>query len=682
VSLLIDSLLKERYRIKKLLGQSGMSAIYLAEDEVLKVRVAVKENLLTTGGHSRQFRREATILARLRHPNLPRVIDHFIVEESGEYLVMDYISGEDLREKLNRNGEALSEAEVVEIGATICKALMHLHKCKPPIIHRDIKPANIKITPEGNIILVDFGLAKVFQSGEMTATGAQGITAGYSPVEQYGQGTDERSDIYALGATLYNALTNRQPVESIERALGTDKLKPIKTINPSISNAVVAVVNKAMAIEAAERFQSAEDFYKALLEAFPLEGKTSNTERKQAVKKPESISLKAQQQEVAAVSSIAQLNTRKRKRLLAWLIPLVFLFAVVSVGVAFVLSGSTGGIFGPSSDLAPTQTGVKAVFPTMQAPTLTLPPAEVLETDPSDELVTAPIEASTPTFTAVLTPQGGGKGQVAFVSERGGGQPQIWLINVDGSDLQRLTNKPDGACQPAWSPNGQRLAYISPCDGQKDRYDGASLFILNMSTHVSELVSTFSKGDYDPAWSPDGRKIAFTSLQTGKPQIFVYDLAARASQQLMNRSTISRQPAWSPDGARIAFVAPSPTTNKPQVWLVDSAGESAPKLFSEGGWSEVYRPVWTPDGKALLFDLGKQNGIAGKHLVGSVIQIETSVSFPESLDYSSDGASVICDGVFNLPGRDIIIMLETGARPQRLTNDPAEDYQPAWRPSD
>ncbi len=682
MSLLIDSLLKERYRIKKLLGQSGMGTIYLAEDEVLKVQVAVKENLYTTEGHSRQFRREATILARLRHPNLPRVIDHFVMEDSGEYLVMDYISGEDLRERLNRNGEALSEAEVVEIGVAMCKALMHLHKCKPPIIHRDIKPANIKITPEGNIILVDFGLAKVFQSGEMTATGAQGITAGYSPVEQYGQGTDVRSDIYALGATLYNALTNKQPVESIERALGTDKLTPIKTINPSISDATVAVVDKAMAVEAVERFQSAEDFHKALLEAFPLEGKISKTERKKAVKKPESISSRARQQEAATASSTPQSSTRKPKRLLAWLIPLVFLLSVASVGIAFILSGSTGGIFGPSSDLAPTQTRANAVLPATQALILTLPPDEVLEATPSDELAAAPTEAPKPTFTAVLTPQGGGKGQVAFVSERGGGQPQIWLINLDGNDLQRLTNESDGACQPAWSPNGQRLAYISPCDGQKDRYDGASLFILNMDTHISELVSTFSNGDYDPAWSPDGRKIAFTSLQTGKPQIFVYDFATRTSQQLMNRSTISRQPAWSPDGARIAFVAPSPTTNKPQVWLVDSVGESAPKLFSESGWSEVYRPVWTPDGKAILFDLGKQNGIAGKHLVGSVIQIETSVSFPESLDYSSDGTSVICDGVFNLPGRDIIIMLETGARPQRLTNDPAEDYQPSWRPGD
>lgn len=680
MSLLIDSLLKERYRIKKLLGQSGMGTIYLAEDEVLKVQVAVKENLFTTEGHSRQFRREATIVARLRHPNLPRVIDHFSVEESGEYLVMDYISGEDLREIIKRKGGALPEAEVVEIGVTICKALMHLHKCKPPIIHRDIKPANIKITPEGNIILVDFGLAKVFQSGEMTATGAQGVTAGYSPVEQYGQGTDVRSDIYAFGATLYNALTNEQPVESIERALGTDKLTPIKTINPSVSDATVAVVNKAMAVEAGERFQSVEEFHKALLEAFPLESNVSKTDRKKAVKKPGSISSISQQQEAVDASSTVQPDTRKRKRLLAWLIPLVFLFAVVSVGVAFILSGSTGGIFGFLADLESTQTRASAVLPATQVLILTLPPDEVLEAALSNELAATPTEAYSPTFTAVLTPQGGGPGQVAFVSEREGGQPQIWLINVNGTDLQRLTNESDGACQPAWSPNGQRLAYISPCDGQKNRYDGASLFILHMETYISELVSTFSNGDYDPAWSPDGRKIAFTSLQTGKPQIFVYDFAARTSQQLMNRSTINRQPAWSPDGARIAFVAPSPTTNKPQVWLVDSAGESAPKLFSESGWSEVYRPVWTPDGKAVLFDLGKQNGIAGKYLVGSVIQIETNVSFPEGLDYSSDGTSVVCDGVFNLPGRDIIIMLETGARPQQLTNDPAEDYQPAWRP--
>jgi serine/threonine protein kinase len=144
------SLLNNRYRIAEVLGQGGMAAVYRAIDENLGVDVAVKENLFTTDEYARQFRLEATILASLRQPNLPRVSDHFVIEPLGQYLVMDFIEGEDLRQRLDRLGQ-LPEQEVIIIGVAICDAISYMHTRKPMILHRDIKPGNVRITPNGHI---------------------------------------------------------------------------------------------------------------------------------------------------------------------------------------------------------------------------------------------------------------------------------------------------------------------------------------------------------------------------------------------------------------------------------------------------------------------------------------------------------------------------------------------------
>lgn len=192
-----ESILINRYRIIETLGQGGMGSVYRAWDDNLNVEVAVKENLFTTEEYNRQFRREATILATMRHPNLPRVSDHFEIANQGQYLVMDYIEGEDLRQRMDRV-DILPAEEVIVVGAAVCEALSYLHTRQPPILHRDLKPGNIKINPDGVIYLVDFGLAKIVSGSQATTTGARAMTPGYSSPEQYGTSrTDARSDIYS-----------------------------------------------------------------------------------------------------------------------------------------------------------------------------------------------------------------------------------------------------------------------------------------------------------------------------------------------------------------------------------------------------------------------------------------------------------------------------------------------------
>jgi serine/threonine-protein kinase len=259
-----------RYRIKERLTQGGMGTVYLATDRNLAERpVAIKENSDASTITQEQFQREAAMLARLTHPNLPRVTDYFIEPSGRQYLVMDYIPGEDLRQIVIRRGGQLPEDEALAWLDGVLSALEYMHGwidndtgLPRPIIHRDIKPSNIKRTPNGRIVLVDFGLAK-YHSGDETQIGARAVTPGYSPLEQYTGGTDVRADIYALGATLYALLTGERPPDSPARASGAALPSP-RQRNPTVSRNTERVLLRALQMQANERFQSVQEMRAAL----------------------------------------------------------------------------------------------------------------------------------------------------------------------------------------------------------------------------------------------------------------------------------------------------------------------------------------------------------------------------------------------------------------------------------
>ena len=260
-------LLRGRYKIKRIIGQGGMGSIYLAEDTRLVGRLcALKEvehdktlNSQLNKEAQEQFRQEATVLARLDHPNLPKVSDFFSIKDR-DYLVMDYVPGDDLRTlmlKAKHQNKFLKEDEVRKWANQLAEALIYMHNQDPPILHRDIKPSNLKLTPSGLLKLVDFGLVKVLAPGEMTITIIQGQgTALYTPLEQYGgdgSHTDVRSDIYSFGATLYHLLTNTPPADARERFIDPASLVPPKRINPSISAQMERAIIWAMNLHPDER---------------------------------------------------------------------------------------------------------------------------------------------------------------------------------------------------------------------------------------------------------------------------------------------------------------------------------------------------------------------------------------------------------------------------------------------
>jgi len=161
-------LLNQRYRIVEILGQGGMASVYRAIDENLGVEVALKENLFTTDEYARQFRREAVILANLRHPNLPRVTDHFVIEQQGQYLVMDYIEGEDLRQRMERIG-SLPEQEVVIIGVALCDELTYLHSRSPQVLHRALK----RVDPQSASKICEMDGERIIRAYEIFITSGQ-----------------------------------------------------------------------------------------------------------------------------------------------------------------------------------------------------------------------------------------------------------------------------------------------------------------------------------------------------------------------------------------------------------------------------------------------------------------------------------------------------------------------------
>ncbi len=258
--------LQGRYELTKKLGQGGMGSVYLAADRRLStVRWTVKEmsDAAITSPLERQqagdaFRQEAELLARLSHPNLPRVTDHF--EEDGKnYLVMEFVPGETLLDYCKRNPLPRPINEVLGWAGQLCDVLSYLHNQRPPVIFRDLKPANIILTPEGSLKLVDFGIARLFKPGQNRDTQAYG-TMGYSAPEQYGRGqTDARSDIYSLGVLLHQLLTGFDP------AAAPFRLPPAIQVNPNVPQGISAALERATNNDPEQRFGSAEELRQALM---------------------------------------------------------------------------------------------------------------------------------------------------------------------------------------------------------------------------------------------------------------------------------------------------------------------------------------------------------------------------------------------------------------------------------
>lgn len=729
------ALLNNRYRIVEILGQGGMGSVYRAVDENLGVEVAVKDNLFTTEDYARQFRREAVILATLRHTNLPRVTDHFVIEGQGQYLVMDYIEGEDLRQRMDRLG-TLNDEEVTIIGAAICDALTYLASCSPPIVHRDIKPGNVRITPDGHIFLVDFGLAKDLKAQQTTTTGARAMTPGYSPPEQYGTArTDQRSDIYSLGATLYAALTGVIPEDALSRAVDHVELTQIRRFNAKASRRLATVIEKALDIRPDGRYQSADEFKSALLNAGPAASRELDEYYVPPPPMPEKV---AGEEEIPGmldgsypgipeglpISRPLTMPKRKRRRRNTWLPWVVAgFFAVLAISsiIFYLVNTSISptsfplALFIPGATVTPTaippiptatptplQNGegsaaaLVASRPTDlgELPNSTPTPSPTATQPATSTATPAPTQTASATPTATPTPTleptrvAGGAAEIAFASDRNGGKPQIFLIDLQGENLRQITDIPEGACQPAFSPDGRQLVYTSPCDGNVETYPTSTLFLISdvddLNAQPVPLI-TEPGGNYDAKWSPDGSSIVFTSeRQTGSPRLFLLDLLSKTETLLTDPFKRNYQPTWSPGGDKLAYI--STEKGITQIWTMNiDRSNQAP--FSQPGNVVNSSPSWSPNGEFIMFTQYEPKIGIPRLVVSKFGEADydeffiTDAMVPmREASYSPDGFWLVFETWPAGGNHEVAIMSISGTSQQIMSNHPRDDFDGTWRP--
>jgi len=297
--------------------------------------------------------------------------------------------------------------------------------------------------------------------------------------------------------------------------------------------------------------------------------------------------------------------------------------------------------------------------------------------------------AVTATSAAVSVTPIGNSGQIAYVSDRTD-IPQVYLVDLASQVLLPITNMPEGACQPVWSPDGEKLVFISPCMGMDEIYYGASLYLINADGSELTPIGSVPGGDFDPAWSPDGKSIAFTSLRTGQMEIFIMDASDPTSVIQITKgakSIESRQPAWSPDGSQIAYVVKR--FGVYQLWFMNADGTEQKQIVRSGVAFSDYLPTWSSDGQLILFNQRCATTFCFPYLMsisatdrtveqGSFLPL-TVISI-EDVEYSPDGFYLLYEGEGGDENNDIYYMTVTGANRIRVTTDIGLDFDPAWRP--
>jgi len=699
-----DTLLHERYKIVRKLGQGGMGAVYEAYDTTLETKVAVKCNFSPAQESVEQFLQEARLLAALKHPNLPRVTDYFVIG-SEQYLVMDFIPGKDLNERIKADG-AFELDEVLSLSEKLCDALAYLHRQNPPVIHRDVKPANIKITPEGNVFLVDFGIAKASGSAQETASGASGYTPGFAPPEQYGQGrTGGFSDQFSLAATIYTLLATIKPADSIERLMGKSTLIPIQELSKNVKPNVADALSKALALKPENRFASILDFRKALMDpTFKLSEierqATSANITQRNPRKEDSQSL---------TGATILVGEKKKRKVKGWVIGLIISAGVLCIGlivsVVFIIAFRGGKL----DFLKPAADKPVVVIPTQAETTapVVVEPTELGDNIPTEEMPeeTEVVEQPVPTVEVTPTSQPemvGGSGVIVFVSDRGGdGFQQIWTMRVSqysngdilAEDTQQLTFDPGDKDNPVWSPDGKLIAY----SGQGTAANGKDIWVMNADGSDQVNLTSYNGDEFDPVWSPDGKSIVFTHHSRSEGSLKILQLV-KISSEGFNRLRISEdfiesQPTFSPDGNYLVYVIHASSHEYLYIRNRFDDFENPEKfdvreLFGELG--EVADPEISPDGKSLVYT--RLNG-NNQQIVMITFSEITSFgarniqSFDVSTEVHDFGASWSDDMrwlAFTSSrdgGDEEIYIMTTAGRPQiNLTNRVGVDRSPDWLP--
>lgn len=642
----IGRTLGNRYRIDKLLGQGGMSAVYKATDPNLKREVAIKlihEHLSTDASFVHRFESEAAAVASLRHPNIVQVFD-FNHDDDVYYMVLEFIAGETLQDRLKRladQKEQLPLEDAIKITIQVAEAVGYAHQ--HGMVHRDIKPANIMLAQQ-QAILMDFGIVKILGGERHTSTGAVVGTVRYmSPEIIQGEEADSRSDIYSLGVTFYEMISGRPPfvADSAMTLMMMHINNPVPDVRDyrsGVQPALVDVLARCLAKDRADRYQTAEelaaDLRQVLMDA-PASGVIA---RRPATQPPAPVSPAAPSPTTLPARSVTVRS-------------LLIGFAAV-----FVIALGIWGLLRPGA-----MPDVPTSTPTLPAPAPTLPPSD--EPPPPTQSQAAAALPSL-TLTPTVIPTKTYPAQIAYMVKESDKVRSIHVADADGQNSRALPVNDCLNTDPNWSKDGTYIIYQSNCFGSYDirriNPDGTNKGVIVGDSNFDEReasispdgeqvlyvrwlkgqdynqngdirILTFSGSDISsglegraPEFSPDGTRIAYMSYDGSLWQIFVYDLVTRQKVQITNDNVDHRWPAWSPDGTEIAYnSALGGGITVTGIWIIPATGGDARQIlrgnygrpsWSDTGWilfnSDDGLGIVRPDGTGLE-QLTEDNGQAG-----------------------------------------------------------------------
>jgi serine/threonine protein kinase len=671
-----------QYRITEQLGKGGMAEVFKAFQPALNRYVAVKvlhPFVATEEGFLARFQREAQSVAALRHPHIVQVFD-FGSEGDLYFMVMEFVQGPTLKKRIaerTAHGDTFSPEEAARIIRQVAQALDYAHR--KGMIHRDVKPANILLTGEGEAVLSDFGVARMMEGPRYTLTGIMGTPDYMSPEQGMGQEVDARSDVYALGVVLYEMLTGDVPFKAdtpmaVVLKHIQDPLPLPRQVAPGIPEPVERVILKALAKEPADRYASAGALAKALTQAIAAAS---------APPLPEPPAFDP----ATLLAGETPPTAERARQSLPWL-PLAAGAGFLILALAAVLL--IPGLLNSNDGAMPTAAARAAISPTPAAialptdsptpepiptptPLLTATPtpAPMATSRPTRTPTASPTAEPSPTPPIVVPNPGPAEAQrIAFVSYRDGNS-EIYTMNLDGSDQQRLTERPGDDWHPSWSSDGRQIVFQSfePSKGTFNIFvmnrDGSGLHPI---TYWDKTITGGGAGAQRPVWSPDGTRIAFSFEGADlTPAIYV----ANADGSDLRQLTLGRDPSWSPDSQRIAFEYRPESALEIFTIHVDGSGQTQ---ITSTGDNNMYA-TWSPDGQFIAY-VRQEAAASGIYLLdlssGRTRKLKDKSSW--GLSWSPDGLRLAF-----APNREGIWTLAIEQPLNAAQIDP-EGTMPAWSP--
>ncbi|HEX5966513.1 MAG TPA: protein kinase [Pyrinomonadaceae bacterium] len=579
------------YQIEKLLGAGGMGEVYLARDNKLDRMVALKLlpwHSLADADRIARFRREARALSSLNHPNLITIYE--VGEENGlHFIATEFVEGQTLSSLRTK----LSVKELLSIIGQVAEALAAAHQSG--VVHRDIKPDNVMVRPDGWVKVLDFGLVKLVEmSGSMDAANtelgvAMGTLSYMSPEQAAGEPIDHRTDIWSLGVVLYELVTGKRPFAGESRqatinSILSNEPAAASSVNASLPTELDQVLNKALEKDRELRYQTMSDF---------------RADIRRVLRAIDSSPSNASGQTRARITTTIQ-------RWPVWATVPVVLIAVISLGAWYYTKSKK--IVGPNWTAAS---------------------RSQLTTQPGTEVY------------PVLAPDGQ---NFVYASDENGNF-DLFVQRVGGKNAQPLTpNTPSDETQPAYSPNGERIAFRST-------REPAGIYVME---RTGENVRLVTENCRHPSWSPNGKEIVCSTLghdipatRNNRPSaLWIVDVETGSKRMLVENDAM--QPLWSPNGDRIAFWFMPPSAGRSDIATIASGGGEVEVITNDG--STNWNPVWSPDGKFLYFASDRGGSMSfwrvaideksGK-VQGEPEAVATPSTFNRHLNFSRDGRRLI-----------------------------------------